>query len=851
MSNRSDSLMLRYGCAVVGVILAAGVRLLLDPILEDKFVFTLMIFAVMFGSWYGGFGPAVAAALMGALVAARFLLAPRGSFAIEGFDNQMGLALYLVVSFGIALLGGSMREAQHRAEGNARDLLLKQQQIEVAMQERLRAEEQLRVTLQSIGDGVISTDPEGRVAFLNSVAAEITGWRQQEAQGKPILDVFHIVNEQTHQPVENPALRALNEGFIVGLANHTVLISKDGEQRPIDDSAAPIRDAAGTIFGAVLVFRDVTAKRLAERKLRESEQRTRLLADVSAALVGPLHYQSILREVAGIVVPRLGDLCLCDVLTDDGTLERVAWKHVDPAKEQLLSKAQRFVPSTDFESHPAYKVLRSGQPEVDSEVSNEWLKTISGSSEYLDFLSELNIHSMLTVPISIRERRLGAIVFAYSDSSRHYTPDDLELAVELARRLAMTMDNSLLLNQLRDADRKKNEFLAVLAHELRNPLAPITNALELMRTAKDGEEEEVGSLRAMMDRQVQQIIHLIDDLLDVSRITSGKIVLRKERLDLSEVVKGALETSRPFIDRARHELTVTMPPQVLQVEGDRTRIAQVLSNLLTNAAKYTPDGGHIWLNVNREDRQAVIRVRDTGIGIPAEMLPLIFDMFMQVDRKSQQSQGGLGIGLALVRCLVEMHGGTVEANSDGLGKGSEFVVRLPFVSDEPDQEGSNGQENAGSPIGNVCSELRVLVVDDNQDAAESLAKLLIRMGNEVCIANDGPSALDAAAKCRPNVVLLDIGLPGMSGHDVARRMRQMPEVKDAVLVAQTGWGQDEDKRQSEEAGFNAHLVKPVDMTQLRRLLAGVPKDKPQPIDVVQESSEESFPASDPPADHRH
>ena len=850
MSNRSDSLMLRYGCAVVGVILATGVRLLLDPILADKFVFTLMIFAVMFASWYGGFGPAIAAAFMGALVAARFLLAPRDSFAIAGFDNQMGLALYLAVSFGIALLGGSMREAQHRAEGNAQELLLKQKQIEVAMQERLRAEERLRVTLQSIGDAVISTDLEGRITFLNSVAAEITGWPQQEAQGQPILDVFKIVNEQTHRPVENPALRALNEGFIVGLANHTVLISKDGKERPIDDSAAPIRDAAGTIFGAVLVFRDVTAKRLAERKLREGEQRTRLLADVSAALVGSLHYQSILREVASIVVPRLGDFCFIDLLTDDNKIERVAWKHVDPAKQQMLTKAQNLVPAADSERHPAYKVLRSGQPELVSEVSGDWLRTIAGSSEYREFLSELNICSLLTVPILIGERRLGALLFAYSDSSRHFTSDDLELAVELARRLAMTMENTKLFNQLRDADRKKNEFLAVLAHELRNPLAPLANALELMRMAKGGEEDEVAPLRQMMDRQVQQMTHLIDDLLDVSRITSDKIVLRKERLDLSEVVKGALETSRPFIDRARHELTVTMPPQVLQVEGDRTRIAQVLSNLMTNSAKYTPDGGHIWLSVNRDDQQAVIRVRDTGIGIPAEMLPRIFGMFMQVDRKSQRSQGGLGIGLALVRRLVQMHGGTVEAFSDGLGKGSEFVVRLPLVSDEPNQQGSNG-ENTGSIIGTVPSQLRILVVDDNKDAAESLAKLLTRTGNEVCIAYDGRSALEEAATFRPNVVLLDIGLPGMSGHDVARRMRQMPEVKDAVLVAQTGWGQDEDKRLSEEAGFNAHLVKPLDPAELRRLLAGLPKDKPEPFDVVQESSEESFPASDPPADHRH
>jgi PAS domain S-box-containing protein len=821
MSNRTDSLILRYGCAVVGIILATGVRLLFDPILEDKFVFTLLIFAVMFASWYGGFGPAVAATLLGALIAAQLFLAPRGSFAVEGFDNQMGLALYLAVSFGIALLGGAMRQAQHRAEGSTRELLLKQKQIEVAMQERLRVEEQLRVTLQSIGDAVISTDLEGRITFLNLVAAEITGWRQQEAKGRPLIDVFNIVNEQTHRTVENPALRVLNEGIIVGLANHTLLISKDGKERPIDESAAPIRDATGTIFGAVLVFRDVTAKRLAESKLRENERRTRLLADVSAALVGSLHYQSILRKVADLTLPMLGDLCCFDILTDVDRIERVAWKHVDPTKDKLYETVRLFVPTLDNENNPISKSLRSGLPELEPEVSDVWLRRISTTPEHLDFLRGLKIHSVLSVPVMIGQQRLGVLTFAYSESGRRHTSDELSLAEEIAYRSALMIENSKLFNQLRDADRKKNEFLAVLAHELRNPLAPITNALELMRTTKGGEEEEVGPLREMMDRQVQQMTHLIDDLLDVARITSGKIVLRKERLDLSEVVKSALETSRPFIDRARHELTVTMPPQVLHVEGDRTRIAQVLSNLLTNSAKYTPDGGRIWLSVNRDDQQAVIRVRDTGIGIPSEMLPLLFEMFTQVDRNLGRSQGGLGIGLALVRRLVEMHDGTVEAHSDGPGKGSEFVVRLPLATDEQNQTECNGEEDAGSIIGNAFSKLRILVVDDNRDTAESLAKLLKHMGNEVCIANDGPSALDAAANFRPNVVLLDIGLPGMSGHDVARRMRQMPEVKDAVLVAQTGWGQDEDKRQSIEAGFTAHLVKPVDAAELRRLLAGL------------------------------
>jgi CheY-like chemotaxis protein/anti-sigma regulatory factor (Ser/Thr protein kinase) len=264
-------------------------------------------------------------------------------------------------------------------------------------------------------------------------------------------------------------------------------------------------------------------------------------------------------------------------------------------------------------------------------------------------------------------------------------------------------------------------------------------------------------------------------------------------------------------------LIVTPLPNPLHVEGDKTRLAQVVSNLLANSAKYTPEGGRIWLTVSRDGQQALVRVRDTGMGIPAEMLPLIFEMFTQVERNSGRSQGGLGIGLALVRSIVEMHEGTVKAHSDGPGRGSEIIVRLPLLSSEPNQLLANRGQNT-RPLANASSERRILVVDDNKDSAETLAKLLQVMGNEVHTAHDGPSALEAAVTFRPHVVLLDIGLPGISGYDVAHRMRQMPEVKDAVLIAQTGWGQAEDKRRSEDAGFNAHLVKPVDTAKLRSLL---------------------------------
>jgi len=316
------------------------------------------------------------------------------------------------------------------------------------------------------------------------------------------------------------------------------------------------------------------------------------------------------------------------------------------------------------------------------------------------------------------------------------------------------------------------------------------------------------------------MVRLVDDLLDVSRITRGKIELQRERLDLAAVVQSALETSRPLIETAKQELTVTLPSEPLFVVGDLTRLAQVVANLLNNSSKYTPEGGHIRLILERQEQQAVLRVQDDGIGIVPEMLSNIFEMFMQVDRSLGRSQGGLGIGLTLVRSLTEMHGGRVEARSEGAGKGSEFTVRLPLAPSMPDSRGTPEPRSARHEVSRTPAR-HILVVDDNVDSAQTLGKALEVMGNEVRIAHDGMKALEAAAEFVPDVILLDIGLPAMDGYEVARRLRSMPQLKHVVLIAQTGWGQEQDRRRSEEAGFDHHLVKPVDFSALEKLLAGM------------------------------
>jgi CheY-like chemotaxis protein len=373
---------------------------------------------------------------------------------------------------------------------------------------------------------------------------------------------------------------------------------------------------------------------------------------------------------------------------------------------------------------------------------------------------------------------------------------------------------------LQDADRRKDEFLATLAHELRNPLAPIRNALHLMRgPASDGDchEEE----RAMAERQVVHLARLVEDLMDVARISRGKIDLRKEVVDLATAVHQAVQTARPMIEERRHRFTVSLPDEPIRLSADPTRIEQVLWNLLTNAAKYTDPGGDIRLSVEPGEGDVVIRVRDNGIGIEPAMLPKLFQMFVQVGEHREHAQGGLGIGLGLVRTLVEMHGGTISAHSEGPGTGSEFVLRLPVLTTPPQPAAGPGRDEGGRPRAGLPRR-RILVVDDNADAANSLARVLTRLyGQDVRVAHDGPSALEIAGEFRPEVALLDIGMPGMDGNEVARRLRRMPEIEGVTLVALTGWGQDSDRERSSQSGFDRHLVKPVDPETLRGLLAGL------------------------------
>ena len=1090
---------------------------------------------------------------------------------------------------------------------NQTAIVIQRQRAEARQRDQ---QEWLRVTLSSIGDAVIATDTKGSVTFLNQVAEKLTGWTQAEAQGRPLELVFNIRDEQSHQPVENPVEKVLRDGAIVGLSNHTILISRDGTTRHIDDSSAPIRDTEGTLIGVVLTFRDATEQRRIENQrnarlaathalnaadsihagavrvlravcenlgwdvgfvwlvnehgegldchaswhrpdvpaesfenascgrtfalgeglpgralatgkpvwildIERDGQFPRLATAVGCGLHSAFAYPLLigdlklgviefftnrirqpdenLLEMMGTVAGNVGqfierktaeerlrrseqelgdffenatvglhwvgpdgiilranraelemlgysreeyvgqpiakfhvdDDVICDILKrleageslreypaqlrcKNGSIKdvlidsSVLWKdgqfihtrcftrditerkraeigladarsrlhaaleagaiatwtwdipnnrlfadqslarlfNLDPSAAEgglldqyvesihpedrprvIAALDQSLQTGKDYEAD--YRIVQAdgsvrwvtarGRAERDSSGrpvrmpgvlvditerkvleeelrlrveqlaeadrrKDELLSSLQESEEKLRLLADTipqlawmarpdghifwynrrwyeytgktlqqmegwgwqSVHDPEVLPTVLEQWKKAIatgepfeMVFPLRSSDNQFRPfltrinplkDDKGRILYWFGTNTDISDIKRMETALRDADRRKDEFLATLAHELRNPLAPIRNSLQILKMPRV-DEATVQQTRDMMERQVDHLVRLVDDLLDVARVMRGKIDLRKEPIELATVVARAVETVQPLIQIQGHDLQISVSADSLLLDVDAIRLAQVLGNLLTNSAKYTESGGRIWLTADREGDQAVVRVRDNGIGIAPDMLPYVFELFVQADHATTRAQGGLGIGLTLVKNLVQMHGGSVSAHSAGLNRGSEFVVRLPLMQQRPEE--NSQRANDGSPENVRSPGYKLLVVDDNMDSAISLARLLRLQGHEVQIAHDGISAIEAANASLPDLILLDIGMPGMDGYEVAKRIRQTPNLERTVLAALTGWGQEEDRRRTADAGFDYHLIKPLGVTALTSVLDSVGRRQEQ------------------------
>lgn len=653
--------------------------------------------------------------------------------------------------------------------------------------------------LRSIGDAVITTSEAGRITLMNPIAEQLTGWSSAEAEGEPLERVFRILDEESRQPSQDPVSQVLSRGTVAGQSNHTLLVRRDGSEIAIDDCAAPIRDGKRKVVGVVLVFRDVTVRR------REERARA-LLLGAGEELNASLDYEATLARVAHLAVPHVADWCAIDI-KEDGAVKRLAVAHVDPGKVELVKEFQRRWPPDPTSPRGVYEILRTGKPELVEEIPDELLQAVTQDAEHLAAARELGLRSYIAVPLRAGGETVGVITLVTAESNRLYDRADLEFALALADRASVAIQNARLFRAVENANRSKDDFLAMLGHELRNPLAPIKSALDLMSLKKS---DAFARERQVIERQLMHVLRLVDDLLDISRITRGKIELSRATVDLAEVITAGIEMARPLIDERGISVEVEAADGSI-VDGDPVRLVQVVANLVNNAAKFGTRGGRIWVRARRQGDRQLVSVRDDGAGITPEMLPRLFQLFSQESQSIDRAQGGLGLGLAIVKRLVELHGGDVSAHSDGPGSGAEFTIALPVLARESAEDGP-------SPSTSGPAKQRVLVVDDNVDALDLLVEAIEMLGHETQGAPDGETALRVASDLRPTIGLLDIGLPGMDGYELAGKLRDHDACRGVKLVAITGYGQPSDRQRALDAGFEAHLVKPVALDAIEQLI---------------------------------
>jgi PAS domain S-box-containing protein len=646
--------------------------------------------------------------------------------------------------------------------------------------------------------GLCVLDADLRYVRINQRMADMNGLPADKHIGRTVRDMVPHVADQA-EPVLRRVLETGEPVLGIDIVGETA--AHPGVQRIWVENWHPIRDVAGWVIGINVVAEEITERKRAETTLS-------FLANASRTLSELLDPGAIVTAIGRLAVPHLADWTLVETFGTNLSPDHLVLVHADAARAaEARAAALRYAPERN-PAHPLARVIATGRAELLADVPDALLAHVARDAAHLEWLRSLNLGSAIVVPMVARGRAVGILGLATAESGRRYDAHDLALAEELGRRAALAVDNARLYSELREEARRKDQFLATLAHELRNPLASILSAVAVLDRDSPQTAHAI-NLRAIIARQTRHLARLVDDLLDVARLTSGKVALQRRSVDVRDAVRHSVDGLRQAGRGLEHEVTMSLPGDPVLVNADSLRLEQVIGNLLDNAVKYTPPGRAIRVAVTREAEAGVVRVQDEGAGIAPALLARIFEPFVQAEHPGARPQGGLGLGLALARGLVEQHGGALSAHSAGEGHGSEFTVRLPLAAAGDARDEPRGPR----PLRRALS---ILLIEDNDDARTALRALLESDGHHVDIAADGEHGLEVAAASKPEVVIVDIGLPVIDGYEVARRLRASRS--SARLIALTGYGQPEDRRRSQDAGFDAHLVKPVDDAQLARVL---------------------------------
>jgi PAS domain S-box-containing protein len=763
-----SSPLLRYGLAVFIVIVATLLRFLFSSLLGEGAPFILYFPAVALTAWLVGFGPSLLTTLLCALAAWFFFISPA-----VGLSNTHLVQVFLF-ALGSAFIS-ALTAALNRSEQKEREKRM-----------------QFQVTLASIGDGVIVTDAEGRVTFMNGVAEQLTGWQLQDATDKPLTEVFHIVNEHTREATKNPALRAIREGLIVGLANHTILIAKDGTEIPIDDSGAPVWVEGERLLGAVLVFRDITQRRVQEK------ERDEFLAREQAARE---RLANIVASVPGVVWEAWGE--------PNAAAQRIDF--VSHYVEEMLGySVEEWLSTPNFWA----TIVHPEDKESALRVAAEHFNGGGGVNQFRWVTKDgraIFVEGYAAVIRDDEGRPIGMRGVTLDVTERARLREERERLLELEHQARVEAE---------EASRLKDEFLATVSHEVRTPLNAILGYARMLRAGRlKGEAAE----RAVeiIERNATAQAQLIEDLLDVSRIITGKMRLELRPVEISAVIESALESVRPAAAAKEIHLQTIFSSETGLILGDAARLQQVVWNLLSNAIKFTPKGGRVQVILQRLDSQIEIIVRDKGRGIKADFLPYVFERFRQADGTTTRLAGGLGLGLAIVRHLVELHGGNVMAESEGEGQGATFTVRLPIMAVAADSGLPTGHWSEAANEMHPTRErsplltgIKILVVEDEASARSLLASILEDCQAEVRTVASAAEGAQEFEAWRPDVLISDIGMPMEDGYAFIKKIRARETGRRTPAIALTAYARSEDRLRALAAGFQMHVSKPVDPTEL-------------------------------------